>query len=432
MFLKRIKKITIKLNEIFLSTACKLNSPSLCAFFWQIDLFLINFKNTSNLKKKILVLYKSFGSIDLDSLRNNENNEYNFLYLSRKSIKIIFSSFFSNIDHGLTDDIYYSKNTSVIEAKKKYRKFLEEKLKIFNKKNNFLAIISYNYRYRHEKELHAACKPLNIKFIVCQKESLHYGDDSKVTKLYIDTNSKNGKYEGDYMFVYTEGFKRIMISSSICDESKIIVTGMPRADYYYEDLKLSKKHILYLLPSWRPPLSIENEFLLDQKKYAEQITKIILSFAESHPNEKIIIKTKMEKNNLILLDDLIYNRKLKNVFVVKGGNIATLIKNSKVVVGFQSSALIESLILKKPIIVPYFNINKSKEFERCTLNLRECSYYANSESLMKDLLSDICDNKIGFPSIEDIKRKNIINHYIGNSDGKSSNRLLVALNKILN
>ena len=140
----------------------------------------------------------------------------------------------------------------------------------------------------------------------------------------------------------------------------------------------------------------------------------------------------MEKDNLILLDDLIYNRKLKNVFVVKGGNIATLIKNSKVVVGFQSSALIESLILKKPIIVPYFNINKSKEFERCTLNLRECSYYANSESLMKDLLSDICDNKIGFPSIEDIKRKNIINHYIGNSDGKSSNRLLVALNKILN
>ena len=134
MFLKRIKKITIKLNEIFLSTACKLNSPSLCAFFWQIDLFLINFKNTSNLKKKILVLYKSFGSIDLDSLRNNENNEYNFLYLSRKSIKIIFSSFFSNIDHGLTDDIYYSKNTSVIEAKKKYRKFLEETLKIFNKK----------------------------------------------------------------------------------------------------------------------------------------------------------------------------------------------------------------------------------------------------------------------------------------------------------
>ena len=432
MFIQKIKKLAIKLNEFFLYLACNLNSPYLCAFAWQIDLILINFKNSSNLKKKILVLYKSFGSTDLDAIKNNNINEYNFLYLSRKSIKIIFNSFFSRIDHGLTDDIYFSKNANVIEAKRNYRKFLEKTLKIFNKKNNFLAIISYNYRYRHEKELHAACKPLNIKFIVCQKESLHYGDDSKVTKLYLETNSKNGKYEGDYMFVYTEGFKKIMISSSISDQSKIIVTGMPRADYYYGNLKLSKKHILYLLPAWRPPLSLENEFLLDQKKYTQQITKIILNFAESNPNEKIIIKTKMKKNNLIFLDDLINHRKLKNVFVIKSGYVGALIKDAKVVVGFQSSALIESLILKKPIIVPYFNINRSKEFEKCTLNLKECSYYVYNEAAMKELLKDICDNKIGFPIIDDNKIKNIINHYIGNADGKSSSRLLKALNKIFN
>ena len=62
------------------------------------------------------------------------------------------------------------------------------------------------------------------------------------------------------------------------------------------------------------------------------------------------------------------NKNLKNVSIKEFGNIASLIKDSKVVIGFQSSALIESLILKKPIIVPYFNVNNSEKFKRCTWN----------------------------------------------------------------
>ena len=101
MYLNFLKKIAIALNEFFLDLSCKIKSPHLCAIAWKIDLLLINFKNKSNFKKKILVLYKSFGSIDLETLKNNKNNQYNFLYLSRKSIKIIFSNFFSFLNHGL-------------------------------------------------------------------------------------------------------------------------------------------------------------------------------------------------------------------------------------------------------------------------------------------------------------------------------------------
>ena len=38
-----------------------------------------------------------------------------------------------------------------------------------------------------------------------------------------------------------------------------------------------------------------------------------------------------------------------------------LIKDAKLVIGFQTTALIEALILRKTIIVPYFNINNSYE-----------------------------------------------------------------------
>ena len=431
MNLYNLKKIVIILNEIFLSLACKLKSPYLCAMSWKVSLFFTNFYNRSKLNKKILVLYRSYGINDLEKLKEDEKNEYSFLYFPRTNFKIIFNYFFSKVDHDLSDDKYFSEKKEINDAKKKYKIFIYETLKIFNKKKKFLAIISFNYRYRAEKELHAVCKPLNIKFIVFQKESLHYSDDSEITKSYIKTNSKNGSYKGDYLVVYTEGMKNVLISASIAEKNKIFVTGMPRADNYYKQFELLKKHILYLLPSWRPPLELEREFFLNQKYYGESVTKIILKFAENNPYEKIIIKTKLSKNNLVNLDDLINKKKIKNVLIKKGGDIESLIKDSKVVIGFQSSALIESIILKKPIIIPYFNLNKSEKFKKCILKLEEFSYYAYDENSMNNYLNDICINKIEFPKVDETKRKKIINHYIGNSDGKSASRLLDTLNKIL-
>ena len=86
-----------------------------------------------------------------------------------------------------------------------------------------------------------ACKLTDIKFIVCQKESLHYNDKSAITDLYIKVNSKNGPYNGDYITVYTEKFKKVLIEASICNAEKIYVVGMPRADYF-KNIDVQKTH----------------------------------------------------------------------------------------------------------------------------------------------------------------------------------------------
>ena len=230
MILKNFKNIFIQLNFLFLFLACRLKSPYLCALSWQISIFFLNLRNRSKYKKKILVLFKSFGAEDIETLKKNKNNDYKFLYMQRRNVKIIFDYFFSKINHDLTDDKYFSDDRLVQITKVEYRNFLKNTLQIFNKKSNFLAIVSFNYRYRAEKELHYICKPLNIKFIVCHKESLDLNDDHPKTDLYIDMNSKNGKYNGDYMTVYTENFKNLLVKTSIIEADKIYVIGMPRAD----------------------------------------------------------------------------------------------------------------------------------------------------------------------------------------------------------
>ena len=51
---------------------------------------------------------------------------------------------------------------------------------------------------------------------------------------------------------------------------------------------------------------------------------------------------------------------------------------------------------------------------------------------MLEHLDNICKNKFSLDKNQIKKAKNIINHYIGNNDGKSSDKLLEFLNKTLN
>ncbi len=430
--LRKIYNFLNLINQIFLILSCKINSPYLSAISWNISLFLLNFKNNKNSKKKVLVLYKSYGANDIELLKKNKKNDFNFFYFPRKNIKIIFNNFFNKIKHDLNDDKYHSQDKLVNETKSKYRNFLKKTFEVFNSKHNFLSVISFNFRYTSEKELHSVCKLLNIKFIVCQKESLHYNDNNAITKLYIETNSKNGEFKGHYFTVYTQKYKDVLVSASISRPENIFVVGMPRADFYFTDLKPEKKHILYFVPSWQPPKILEKEFSFDQKKYSESVTNVIFDFALKNPKETIICKFKISSNSDYFFENDIKKKKIKNIILKKGGSSENLIKDAKAVIGFQSSGLIEALILKKPVIIPYFDLNSSQKFKECTLRLDNIAHYAYNRESMLLHLNKVCNNSISFSKNQIKKIDDIIKHYIGNNDGKSSDKLLDFLNKTLN
>ena len=67
------------------------------------------------------------------------------------------------------------------------------------------------------------------------------------------------------MTVYTKKFKEVLINASIISSKKIFVVGMPRADYYYENIIPKKKHVLLLMPFWMPPKNLEQKLPFDLK-----------------------------------------------------------------------------------------------------------------------------------------------------------------------
>ena len=122
-------------------------------------------------------------------------------------------------------------------------------------------------------------------------------------------------------------------------------------------------------------------------------------------------------------ESIVYNSKLNNCKLAFDVDSRKLIEKAKCVIGFNSTTLIESLILKKPIIVPIYGLKKTilNDF---TLDLKNSAYYVRNQKELNNILYDIILGKIVRPKAKKKVLDRIIKKYIGNCDGKSSKRLI--------
>jgi len=93
------------------------------------------------------------------------------------------------------------------------------------------------------------------------------------------------------------------------------------------------------------------------------------------------------------------------------------------VIGFNSTALIEAILAKKKILVPMFGVNKIRFKKKYILDFQKCVFEVNNvkrfEILLHNIINDKSKKKTSFR-----KSNAVIANYIGNLDGKSSQRLL--------
>ena len=155
----------------------------------------------------------------------------------------------------------------------------------------------------------------------------------------------------------------------------------------------------------------------------------VLKFAQTNPNINFIFKSKskiVDKNFLkkVGLDQIYKNQKLENCKLVFKDNTTQLIKESDLIIGFNSTALIESLLANKQVIVPKFFINDQSIIKNFTLNLNNLAYNANTEKEFQILMNKAKFNKLKKPNSRKYQVKKVAKFYLGNTDGKSTKRLL--------
>ena len=190
--------------------------------------------------------------------------------------------------------------------------------------------------------------------------------------------------------------------------------GLP-TNYFYRYNETFKKQFKFY--------NDKNYKSLDWIDLREKTTQILIQLAKENKDVEFIFKGKLGVHSR---KDLPTNLP-KNCKLIFGGTGEKFLKNAKIVIGWNSTIILEAIAANRFILLPYFGLKKNffkKKFEM--------NFYLNS----KNKGFDEKDFKKKFNVLINTSyKKNKINYnlapvkfYLGNSDGKSGKRL----NKFIN
>ena len=146
---------------------------------------------------------------------------------------------------------YYEKSLNS-KSYKVYKKTIYYIIKKIISKLEIKGILTANYNYSWQQELALFCSTeKKIKFVVILKEGINtlgaIGEDNLISTIKYFKRYTNNRFIGDILFVYNDLIKEALIKSNIkgISQEKIIVSGIPRMDKYYNLPVSDKKEITF-------------------------------------------------------------------------------------------------------------------------------------------------------------------------------------------
>lgn len=436
--------IFIKTISILTLISCYLNLPKFIALIFVISLRKNKLiKYSKKINKTIIVLDKSFGNDDLISAFKNNDSKIEFLMMQRRLIRVIFDYYFGKIKNKKfieNNTLYFSKNKIIIKQQLKYRDFLFKIFEFVFALKKIDGFLSFNLFYITDFELQNVSLKLNKKFLVSHKESIILIDE--VQNMLPKYWSKRFKFSNvSAVNVYNNYTKKNIFDSRVLKSNNIFVSGMPRTDQFYSNKQSDQRYILFLMYQHTAGLPCPgNEWIkyglktnikkFTWEKNANLTTKYILDYAKKNPDKKFIFKTKpgFSKNQINLVNSL----NLKNCkLIVGGGNTGELIRNSSIIIGLNTTGLLEGMILDKNLITTNFeNSNKSNK-EIFIFKPRNLVNYITDQKKFFILLDKLSTSKIKLRPNAVSKRKMLKKHFVF-IDGKSGTRFRKFLYKNIN
>ena len=421
IFIIHIKKyLNSLLIKYFLK---KKNYKSIARLFYLNLVKVKNIQSPSKKKiKRIIVFYKNGGAEDLEEgYKNKKNYNLEFYYLPRHLLKFIYVFFVS--EKKISD--YYTRSSSkkVFQQKKLYINCLEIIFEELNRIFKFEGLVSFNIFYYAEKNLDEVCKKIKKKYIILHKESVGTPiEEIHFKNLYKKYNSPS---HADLITVYSEAEKSKLLETNIAKKYQVRNIGCPRLDYLFRlknNQNNDKNIIFYLIQTKRGKnAKLYDNKIINIQKLQNETIKYIYNFSKKYPDYKFILKSKHG-----VKIDLDLKKIPSNCIIIKDGVGHKLMRKANIIITFNSTVIFEAIAAKKNLIIPFFNLN----FQKCKksiFNLSNTNYYAQSENEFYKFLKDSSRIKKKFSNNE----MRLLTYYLGNTDGKSGERLIKAINKVL-
>ena len=310
--------------------------------------YLKNLKKKIVKKKKTVVFFNHFYSQDVKALAK-EFKEKNFEVLNIdtselfRCAKIFFDDGVQDLNAIYPDNSYSTKIFK--DESSRILHIIKELYGI-----NVLILPSDNYYW--VREFVKLCKG-KVPVIVVDKEGLisPYDFNAEATRI-----RKFAPPISDFYYVWSERQKDYWISTGL-NENKILVSGQPRSDLLFKDIdktaERNNKQLTFFTyddGAYIPPKFIQMGF--SWKNMKRDTHEVLLNFSKEFPDWNVTIKAHPQQTDLKELQ-IKYNR--DNLDVIGGSKDSNyLIKTSDLVICFQSTVLLESLMMNIPVLYTYW------------------------------------------------------------------------------
>ena len=393
IFLSKLKK---KITLLLIPYLVRYKAYDLLSILFILNLSKIKLISPKKkIKFRVIVLSKSGGMDDIIESQKKYNDNFLYLACPRVFIKTIFDSIFSK--EASNNFKFFSGQLKI--KRDEYEIFLLKFLKSLKKKYNFNAFIGFNYEFKGEIELAKASEKLKIPFLLLFKESILTGIEEKYLRHILKKIEKINSYK---IAVYSDYAKKIFTETNFASKYKVDVVGCSRlsSSISYKK-KIPNDQILYYAIENRRGLAdpyidyYDSKFFKDLKNHKKynsnfnwshlhiKILKILKKFAIKNPGIPIIIKIKtgQSKNNKQ------YYNLPKNIKLQYYGAGHKLLEKSKVIIGWNTTAILEGIAANRFILLPYFNLknNKFKKDFELILKLKNENYGYSEDDFYKKL-----------------------------------------------
>jgi len=302
---------------------------------------------------------------------------------------------------------------------------------ILHKKLKFDAVMSGNYVYIDQQEFFKICEENDILGIILNKE----GIGGKNTSSNGSWSDWGCRFIGSKMLFMNDPYMQSEIKHlKGLDKTKASLVGLPRFDFYVNSrVNQSKNIVLFAFPvSDYFVQGLTKKVMSGLEMITTEFHKNFISFAIKHPEYKLVIKTKPASRYLKQPKDIInkYFKELKigNLTITNNAKVESLIINSCVVLGYNSTALIEGIVASKTIVSPDFSAVLGSNNRGLFKDYTDLLNYVTTYSEMEKIILNCTDYV--FPDIT--RKKQFLEPLIFKNDGKVSHRSEMEIISMIN
>ena len=357
------------------------------------------------------------------------------------------------LDPSLDHNNYISGDSRVDATKMEYRRFLADLWRRFRTMKPIDVVLTGNFAYFTEREFAVALEQAGTPFLALHKENVR--PPRRVQEYWFTLyKDRRGKFGGRRILVYNEIERELEISAGVIDPKDVVVTGMPRLDKLHRwriehagPVSGQKPQILFFAFARSDKLTaiqrkasagvpgdmeaMEGEWgTLSWGRYCVDTHKAIIDLARENPNFEVIVKSKGQKRKLNDILRILSDMKEElpaNVTLITSGDPFDLIARCQVVVGFNTTGLLEAIATGKPVIVPRFAEASDPAMQDLIIDLGTSVEYAESPEALKTMICNYVKKPPALPMQLPAEAARVLRYWVGNDDGLAGRRVIEIL-----